>query len=842
MQQLEKYYEHVTLRYQLYNSLFLHLPFEGISRTGTLLTLFTESCLKGLKESKTPQEIIKKFFADFLPDENFDSLFNYLFQFIQYIERQVVLFDSTEDAAYEHIKLITGKGTFTELDAKLRNSDKQTEYNYLLQNASIRVVLTAHPTQFYPGEVLGILTDLDSSIKSNNITEIDVLLRQLGKTPFIKKFKPTPYDEAISLIWYLEHVFYSTIPELVKGCLEIGNLSISEWNNPSLFCVGFWPGGDRDGNPFVTEEITTKVASKLKNTVLKCYYRDIRNIKRRFTFKDVYSRVNEIEQKIYNGAYGNGREGYEKAIDLENDLLIIKQLIEKEHNNLFVHLIDDIILKVRILGFHFSMIDIRQHAQKHKIAWKQFGVSLNNEVEYVQKLLNVESVKYSEENIEAKNLYESILCIKNIQHSNGEVACNRYIISNTSSSADIIEIYSISKIVFGLNEDLPLDIIPLFESTQDLINAAEVMEKLFQIPEYKKHLISRKYKQTIMLGFSDGTKDAGYLTANWLIYKAKQELTAVCKKYNVSAIFFDGRGGPPARGGGNTYEFYASQGSNISSEEIQLTIQGQTISSNFGKKISCKYNLEQLFTALVENQIFPNKQLILNKEQNELMEQLSSKAFESYSKLKNNPTFIDYLENATPLKWFGETNVGSRPAKRNKSENLVFEDLRAIPFVSAWAQMKQNIPGYYGIGSAIEFVISEDKEKQLMELCEQSAFVKALFSNSMQSLAKCNFEASRWLKLNKKFSSFYDILQNEYELSKKHILKSMNQQELMEDNPVSKVSVDLREKIVLPLVIIQQFALQMLNDENLNKSDKENYNHLIIRSMFGIVNAARNSA
>jgi len=368
------------------------------------------------------------------------------------------------------------------------------------------------------------------------------------------------------------------------------------------------------------------------------------------------------------------------------------------------------------------------------------------------------------------------------------------------------------------------------------------MEKLYQIKEYRAHLKQRNSKQVIMLGFSDGTKDGGYLKANWGIFKAKEALTNISKQYGIDVVFFDGRGGPPGRGGGNTYEFYASQGETIASTEFQLTIQGQTISSNYGKTASCKYNLEQLFCALIDNQLFRKESLKLSTKDRDLIEKLSDAAYQKYLKLKKHKAFVPYLENATPLRWFGDTNIGSRPAKRNQKDKLVFEDLRAIPFVGSWAQMKQNIPGYFGIGTAIEEIADKKMKKDLMNLCEKSAFVQTLFSNSTQSLAKCNFSLSSWLTENKDFADFYQVLVDEFERSKKNILEVMQQEELMEDFPASKASVMLREKIVLPLVAIQQFALQMLNTQETKESERHTYEKLTLRCMFGIINAARNSA
>jgi phosphoenolpyruvate carboxylase len=251
-------------------------------------------------------------------------------------------------------------------------------------------------------------------------------------------------------------------------------------------------------------------------------------------------------------------------------------------------------------------------------------------------------------------------------------------------------------------ENPTVDIVPLFESVDDLHNAHEEMEKLYTNPTYAQHLANRNNKQTIMLGFSDGTKDGGYLMANWSIYKAKEQLTAVSRKYGIKAIFFDGRGGPPARGGGKTHKFYASLGPNIENNEIQVTVQGQTISSNFGTLDSCRYNLENLLSAGVTNQVFNKGRNELTAEESSILDQLAEIGYEKYLDFKNHPKFIPYLEQMSTLKYYAKTNIGSRPSKRSKSEKLDFNDLRAIPFVGSWSQLKQNVPGFFGVGSALE--------------------------------------------------------------------------------------------------------------------------------------------
>ncbi|MEX1188620.1 MAG: phosphoenolpyruvate carboxylase [Bacteroidia bacterium] len=848
MNEIDNYYNQVTLKYQLYNSLFLHLPFKGINKTGTLLPLFSKTCKEGLATKKDPATILKKFFKEYLPEESDENHFEYLFQFIQYIERQVVLFDSIEDASYEQIKNLSDKGSLQALASRVEADKKIEEFRDLLNSASVRIVLTAHPTQFYPGEVLGIITDLDASIRSGNISQVDLLLRQLGKTPFIKKEKPSPFDEAISLVWYLENIFYHSLPSLVHRCLEMAGLTSADFNNPDLFCIGFWPGGDRDGNPFVNAQITKDVSDRLSTTLMKCYYRDIRAIKRRLTFSGIVPKLQAIEQRIYNAAYGDKSLAYSSDQDLRNEFLSIKELIVNNHDSLFVELIDEFLIKLKLFGFHFARMDVRQHEKKHRLAWEQILISNNlkansDSPEYLENIFDKTLTIDGINDKEASDFISSFLAIRDIQNANGELACNRYIISNSADSNDVLEVLAMAyQLMDEKASSVALDVIPLFESVEDLRNAPLVMKELFENTIYKNHLNSRNNKQTIMLGFSDGTKDGGYLQANWGIFKAKEAITEMCNQYNIEVAFFDGRGGPPGRGGGNTFDFYASQGPTISSKEIQLTIQGQTISSNYGKIVSCTYNLEQLFTALAGNKLFQKEENLLSQQDRQLLDRLAEAGYKHYLKIKSHKSFLPYLERATPLNWFGETNIGSRPAKRNAGGGLVFEDLRAIPFVGSWAQMKQNVPGYFGIGTAIKEQISAGKEHELIALIHKSDYLKCLFSNSMQSLTKCNFALTSWLGDSEEFGEFYKILLSEYQVSVEMVKRVMEQKELMEDYPVSKVSVIQREKIVAPLVVIQQFALQALNSKEMKGEDRSVYEKLILRCMFGIINAARNAA
>jgi phosphoenolpyruvate carboxylase len=706
--------------------------------------------------------------------------------------------------------------------------------------------------------VLGIIKDLEDAARNNDVDEINLLLQQLAKTAFFKREKPSPLSEAISLCWYLEFVFYPAIAGIIEQLAQGLNVAVADWVNPQLVRIGFWPGGDRDGNPFVTHDITLQVAQRLRETILRCYYRDIRIIKRRLSFKGVDVLISEAEQKIYQSLYG-GTLAYTYVTEFEQLLLQARQIIIDEHDGLFLEMLDTLLLNVRIFGFHFAGLDIRQDSGKHHQLWQHLitrlhaqdaTVSLNDfdklsDAEQLSLILNLwfDPFALSIDEPLMLEMLNTFAAVKAIQHSNGEAGCHRYVISHCGSALHVIEVFKLAQLLIANDTSLPLDIVPLFESIEDLAEAHHIMATLYEIPAYREHLSTRGNKQTLMLGFSDGTKDGGYLAANWSIFRAKEELTRISREHGITALFFDGRGGPPARGGGNTHDFYASLGETIENEEVQITIQGQTISSNYGKMESCRYNLEQLISAGVTAYVFPHSVHSFSASEKQLMDDLASAGHQAYLNLKNNPQFVSYLEKMTPLVYFADTNIGSRPAKRNQDQALKFEELRAIPFVGAWAQMKQNIPGFFGVGKAIAHLTENGKLEDLQQLYAHSLFFRTLLSNSMMSLTKSYYPATAYIGNDPEFGALWQQMFQEFGLSKEQILAVSKLPALMEDKGDIRHSIKLREHIVLPLITIQQYALQQLRNDELNGKDlAKEYRTLILRCMFGIINAARNSA
>lgn len=854
---IERFKENVELKYQLFNSIFMTLPFDAIDNTGVLLPLFAEVCDEGYKNNKSPREIFDAFMEKYQAESTEKHRIDLMFRFIQYVERQVVLFDAIEDAAFLSLNNIEGVGSLREIREKAEGQGYSDELKEFLKSFQVRPVLTAHPTQFYPGSVLGIITDLTEAIRNNKLAEIKTLLAQLGKTPFIKKEKPTPYDEAISLIWFLENVFYKTAGEM-SSFIQDTIYKGEELKHP-VMAFGFWPGGDRDGNPFVTTDITLKVADRLRTSILKCYYGDIRRLRRKLTFPGVEPLVIDIEQKLYRSVFYSEGELFITLDELKSMLADIRQTVIEQHQSLYLDEIDKLINKVNLFGFHFATLDIRQNSKIHDSVIENVFTMLSekgkntvtdnynaadekSKLEILNKLSgNIEPGWFDDEN--TRLTLESMLAMKEIQRKNGEQGSNRYIISNNENAHNVLELLTLFELLGWKNPSV--DIVPLFETVEDLQGAGEAMRKLYENKKYKTHLMNRQNRQTIMLGFSDGTKDGGYLMANWSIYKAKESLTQMAREYGIKVIFFDGRGGPPARGGGKTHKFYASLGPDIENNEIQITIQGQTISSNFGTLDSCRYNLENLLSAGITNGVFNKDKRQLTQEQRKLFDSLANLSFEKYSDFKAHPKFLPYLDKMSTLNYYSKTNIGSRPSKRSKSEELDFSDLRAIPFVGSWSQLKQNVPGFFGLGYALGQIEKKGEWEKIVDLYEQSLFFRTLIENSMMSLSKSFFPLTAYMRDDKEFGDFWQIIFDEYNETKRLLLKVSGYSELMENYPDGIASIKLREHIVLPLLTIQQYALHKINLIKNNKEQSELlevYEKIVTRSLFGNINASRNSA
>ena len=842
---LEAFDKSVRNKFNIYNSIFLNLPYSSGNQTGIMIPVLYESCRKGLHEGENPVQILDTFFRDFASITDEQQKIDFMFSVIQYVERQVVLFDSIEDAAFAELRNLGSYHTIVDFVNGAATKPDKEFLREKLSDFSARIVLTAHPTQFYSPAVLDIIGKLRTLIADNNLNEIDLSLQQLGLTSLINSKKPSPLDEAKNIIYFLRNVYYQSVGSLYSYIKE--NSGQKDFKNYNIIKLGFWPGGDRDGNPFVTAAITRSVIDELRMSLMKCYYQDIKDLQLKLTFKYADELLNGLKDRIYSAMFDP-----EETISLEEilePLAQIRALIQSRYHGLYISDLDNFIDKVNLFGLHFATLDIRQDSSVHTRAVENILKSrgyINESLhelsdDQLLRLVLDDSIRINPEDAGDEVAIDTVLNISqlhDLQLRNGEEGCNRYIISNSNDKYSVLFVYALFRWTGRAGLPVNFDIVPLFETMEGMQNAGRTMQELFAVQEYMNHLQHRNTRQTIMLGFSDGTKDGGYLQANWSIFRTKEILTEICAQHNIKPIFFDGRGGPPARGGGKTHRFYAAQSDKIANHEIQLTIQGQTITSTYATHDKFFHNCEQLLAAGLSNSLKRTSHQI-TAEHRQLIERLAEISYERYAELKAHPKFIPYLEEKSPLRFYDRTNIGSRPGKRGTKKKLELTDLRAIPFVGSWSQLKQNVPGYFGTGTAISKLVEEGKTEELKRLFIEVPFFKALIMNGMMSLSKCNFALTSYLADDAEYGEFWKMLYDEYLLSVRMLLLISNTTELMEEEPVSKASIQIREKIALPLLVIQQYALQKASEET---SLKETYEKLVTRTLYGNINAGRNSA
>lgn len=845
---LQQFRTKVSDKYIIYNSLFAALPYSGIANVGALLPILIQHCEDGFAKGNAPIEIIDSFFKQHTGVQLQNEQITHLFKYVQYIERQVVLFDAIEDAAFTSINDMEGPGSIKSLIKEANFTAKSQVLKNKLKDFKVRIILTAHPTQFYPSNVLGIIHDMGESIAKNDYDTINQYIQQLGLTPFFNKQRPSPTDEALNLMWYLEHVFYQSIGNIYSTIVKDVFDGAYDGNN-SFIELGFWPGGDRDGNPFVNAATTLKVAKALRSSIIVCYYRDVRKLKRKLTFSGVDKLLTDLELALYENVFKP-----ENSLPISKQTIVdclssIKEKIINEHHSLYLNKLTQLLNRVQLFGTHFAALDIRQDSRIHRAVLLETGLLPANysdlDAQNQMDLLVTLSGKIDPVSMKTeigKDTLESIYAIKEIQSFNGVLGCQRYIISNCQTAVNVMELFALFRLC-GWDQTLStIDIIPLFETIDDLNAAGVIMSTLYEFEVYGTHLKARNNEQTIMLGFSDGTKDGGYLQANWGIYKAKENLTTLSRMHDIIVKFFDGRGGPPSRGGGKTHQFYASMGSGIENEEIQLTVQGQTITSNFGTIHSAQFNLEQLLSAGISHSLFSETKVQLTPQDRQILEQLGDISFNAYQQLKHDQNFLPYLQKFSPLNYYSKSNIASRPAKRGAGTKLQFDDLRAIPFVGSWSQLKQNVPGYYGVGTALQVLKEKGLWKEVQSLFNHIGFFKTLVDNSMMSMVKSNFAITKYIEKDATYSPIWKVIKDEFELTTALYLELSNSKSLMEQDTLAKQSILLRDRIVLPLLTIQQFALCKIQASDLEVTEKEDYEKLITRTMFGIINASRNSA
>ena len=781
--------------FQVFSGIFLTLPLDSIRSTGLRVPELAAACVAGLDAGRRPEDILEEFCKNqqlASPDEQADLLF----RIIQYIERQVVLVDALEDARYTELNDVNGAASFQALLVRARKSRSEEELKRFISGMGIRVVLTAHPAQAYPGSALDIVSDVSRALDRDELSEVRRYLHQLGLTPLVRSGTLSPMEEAVRQSWYLEHVFYKAVPDLLlrigTALDDPGGVTLPD----DLFQVGFWPGGDREGAPEVGVEETLAVAAMLQATLLRCYRGEFAGLRRRISFKGAAPMLDAVEARLNAPRFDADR--------LAATLFRLEEAVAGRGHGLYLDRVRRFRAAVRLFGRHFASLDIRQDAEVVLRAHHLFASGIPLEAWTP----------------ETRDVVEVLRAMATVAKRNGPRGCHRFVLSHCAGPEAVWAVWDLAR--SAAEEAVEgIDVVPVFESWEALQSAGDTLRAMLSHAGYRSH-VARRGGQTAMLGFADGTFDAGYLGANWAIYRAKRDMTAEARRQGVEVVFFDGRGGPPARGGVNTHRYYAALGPEVAHRSIHTNLQGQTISSNFGVPESAAFNLEAMLTAGASCELRAAAGHEEDTEAEQLLDAMAERSREAFHDLLALPGCGDFL------RAFGAADFFERSV----------HGLRGIAFNGAWSLARMNVPGFYGLGTALEALIETSGVHTATRLYTEHALFRALVDNSMQSMAKCDFRLTVSAADHPEFAAIREAVRAEFERTERFVLTISGQQRLLEHSPLLRDSIALRNTVILPLLVILHASLsRMRNDDTEDSLPRR----LAARAMFGIVNASRNA-
>ncbi len=748
----------------------------------------------------------------------------------------------------------------------------------VLHDLSIELIMTAHPTEATKRTVLEIqkrisvhLRNLDNpltterekaDIKESLLNEVTALWH----TDELRHRKPDVLDEVKNGLYYFDQTLFETLPAIFQD-LETQlqeQIPGEDWDVPNFIRFGSWIGGDRDGNPNVTPEITWQTLGLQRDMILKKYDASIVELMRRFSQSSERISIHQpfidqmekeeatyleekekwpVKSEVYRRKFavilkrlretGKSSYGYRDAEKLADDLKEIKESAE-------VHLpktkklktIRKVIRQVEMFGFHLATLDVRNHSGEHETAIHEVLNAVHVTADY--KALPEEDKQkvlcdvlndprplllfdggYSEATQEMLKVFRMI---KKAHGEFGKRAIEVYLISMAEAPSDVLEVLVLAKEagIYRLYPDgtveSDLDVAPLLETIDDLVAGPKIMQTLFETDVYRKQLQARRSHQEIMLGYSDGSKDGGTLSANWKLFKAQEEIHNMARNYDIHLKFFHGRGGSLGRGGGSLNTSILSQPVETLGDGVKITEQGEVLSSRYLLEDIAYRNLEQAASALFETcarvSSAPEQVELRQQEWETAMESMSEKSLKKYQSLVfGDPDFLTYFNQATPLNELGDLNIGSRPMSRKNSQH--FEDLRAIPWVFAWTQSRHMIPAWYAAGTGLQTFIEEDDShlEMLQTMYKEWSFFHSTINNLQMALMKADMKtAKEYLQLVDDpvmAERIYRDIQEEYERTKEALLKISGNEALLSHASNIKESVHLRNPYVDPLNFLQ---------------------------------------
>ena len=788
---------------------------------------------------------------------------------------------------------------------KLSESIKNIKDKNILENINVVPVLTAHPTQVQRKTVLDLTEKLHTllrkhrDVKNGLINErkwknaIQKHIEILTQSDIIREKKLKVSNEITNVLEYYNLSFIKAIAKLMteyKLLLEENNI---ELKNETPITMGMWIGGDRDGNPFVTAETLNLSAMKQCELITTYYSEKLNSLYRTFSMSSHVTKGSKELEELANLSSDTSeyreKELYRKAISyikekLENtreyllqdkeledkyftadefidDLTIIeKSLLENKGEILVTGEFEELLNVVKIFGFYLASIDMRQDSSVYEASVAELLSSANIEKDYsslseeekcelLLKQLKEDPrpLSINDENKQSEELRKELAIFRTarkLKDKLGDNVIKQNIISHTTSVSDLLELAIMLKEVGLVGSDFArLQLVPLFETIEDLENSYEVMDKYLSLDIVKKWVRDNRSYQEIMLGYSDSNKDGGYLSSGWSLYKAQQELSSLGEKHNIKVTFFHGRGGTVGRGGGPSYDAIISQPLGSVQDRIRLTEQGEIIAAKYGNSDAAYYNLEALFSAVIQrmNTDKINTDIRDIPEIQIIMDEIVEDSYNKYRELVfKNPNFYNYFFEATPIKEISSLNIGSRPASRKKITDI--GGLRAIPWVFSWSQSRIMLPGWYGVGTAFSNFINKDKGniEKLRKMYKEWPFFTSLLSNVDMVMSKSDMDiAKEYANLCKEEETkkVYEEILREWNLTKQVVLEISEHKEFLEDNTYLTRSLENRLQYFNTLNLIQLELIKRSREGKLPES-QINTIHITIN---GVATGLRNS-
>lgn len=773
----------------------------------------------------------------------------------------------------------------------------------ILEHLNVVPVLTAHPTQVQRKSMLDLTNHIHSLLRKYRDVKLGLInkdkwyndLRRyieiIMQTDMIREKKLKVTNEITNAMEYYNSSFLKAVPHLTTEYKRLAQAHGLNLKQAKPITMGMWMGGDRDGNPFVTAKTLKQSALTQCEVIMNYYDKKIYQLYREFSLStsivNVSKQVREMARQSKDNSIYREKELYRRALfdiqskiqatktyliedeevgtryetanDFYKDLIAIRDsLLENKGESLISGDFVELLQAVEIFGFYLASIDMRQdssvyeacvaellksagiHSRYSELSEEEKCDLLLKELEEDPRILSATHAEKSELLAKELAIFKTARVLKD---KLGDDVIRQTIISHATSLSDMLELAILLKEV-GLvdTERARVQIVPLFETIEDLDHSEETMRKYLSLSLAKKWIDSRNNYQEIMLGYSDSNKDGGYLSSCWTLYKAQQQLTAIGDEFGVKVTFFHGRGGTVGRGGGPTYEAITSQPLKSIKDRIRLTEQGEVIGNKYGNKDAAYYNLEMLVSAAINRMITQKKSDTNTPNRYEaIMDQVVDRSYDIYRDLVfGNEHFYDYFFESSPIKAISSFNIGSRPAARKTITEI--GGLRAIPWVFSWSQSRVMFPGWYGVGSSFKEFINKNPENIaiLRDMYQNWPFFQSLLSNVDMVLSKSNMNiAFEYAKLceDEQVKAIYETILNEWQVTKNVILAIEGHDELLADNPYLKASLDYRMPYFNILNYIQLELIKRQRRGELS-SDQERLIHITIN---GIATGLRNS-